>query len=262
VGGRAPAGFDPAGFPIVVGHRGSAATHPENTLPSFQAAIDAGADAVELDVRVSADAVAVVLHDADVGRTTNGSGLVHELTLAELKRLDASGGRGGTVEVPTLGEVLELASGRAAVNLEIKNLPGEPGFDGSVEAAVEAALGDLERVGFSGPVLVTSFNWSSIERSRVLAPDLPTGFLSLAAVAPVAALDYVRQAGHPFVLPNVLALRGAGPEFVDEAHRHGVRVGTWTVDDSEAVAELFAWGVDAVATNDPAAAVAVRPARG
>jgi glycerophosphoryl diester phosphodiesterase len=262
VGGRTGAGFDPAGFPIVVGHRGSAATHPENTLPSFQAAIDAGADAVELDVRVSADGVAVVMHDADVGRTTNGSGLVHELTLPELKRLDASGGRGGAHEVPTLADVLELASGRVAVNLEIKNLPGEPGFDGPVEAAVQAALGDLERAGFAGPVLVTSFNWSSIERSRALAPDLPTGFLSLAAVAPVAALDYVRQAGHPFVLPNVLALRQAGPEFVDEAHRHGVRVGTWTVDDPETVAELFAWGVDAVATNDPAAAVAVRPARG
>jgi glycerophosphoryl diester phosphodiesterase len=262
VDGRAGAGFDPAGFPIVVGHRGSAATHPENTLPSFQAAIDAGADAVELDVRVSADGVAVVMHDASVGRTTNGSGLVHELMLAELKRLDASGERGEALEVPTLADVLELASGRVAVNLEIKNLPGEPGFDGPVEAAVQAALGDLERAGFAGPVLVTSFNWSSIERSRALAPDLPTGFLSLAAVAPVAALDYVRQAGHPFVLPNVLALRQAGPEFVDEAHRHGVRVGTWTVDDPETVAELFAWGVDAVATNDPAAAVAVRPARG
>ena len=262
MGRRAPAGFDPAGFPLVVGHRGSAATHPENTLPSFRAAIDAGADAVELDVRVSADGVAVVMHDADVGRTTSGSGLVHELTLAELKRLDASGGWGGTHEVPTLAEVLELASGRVAVNLEIKNLPGEPGFDGPVEAAVEAAIGDLERVGFADPVLVTSFNWSSIERSRALAPDLPTGFLSLAAVAPVAALDYVRQAGHPFVLPSVLALRPAGPGFVDEAHRHGVRVGTWTVDDPETVAELFAWGVDAVATNDPAAAVAVRPPRG
>jgi glycerophosphoryl diester phosphodiesterase len=258
---QAPAGFDPAAFPIVVGHRGSAATHPENTLASFSAAIDAGADAVELDVRVSADGVAIVMHDSDVGRTTNGSGLVHELTVAQLKRLDASGGSGGRHEVPTLVEVLELVSGRAAVNLEIKNLPGEPGFDGPVEAAVEAALEDLERVGFLGPVLVTSFHWSSIERSRARAPDVPTGFLSLAAVAPVAALDYVRQAGHQFVLPNVLALRGAGPGFVEEAHRHEVRVGTWTVDDPEAVAELFAWGVDAVATNDPAAAVAVRPDR-
>jgi glycerophosphoryl diester phosphodiesterase len=261
VGGRAQADFDPGDFPIVVGHRGSAATHPENTLPSFAAAIEAGADAVELDVRVSADGVAVVMHDADVGRTTDGSGFVHELTLRELKRLDASGGSGGVHEVPTLAEVLELASGRVAVNLEIKNLPGEPGYDGPAEAAVATALGDLDRVGFIGPVLITSFNWSSIERSRALSPDLPTGFLSLADVAPVAALDYVRQAGHGFVLPNVLALRRAGPGFVDEAHRHGIRVGTWTVDDPEAVAELFAWGVDAVATNDPGAAVAVRPDR-
>src|SRR5687767_7161049 len=120
-------------FPLVVGHRGSSADHPENTLVAFEAALAAGADAVELDVRLTADGEAVVLHDAEVGVVTDGSGLVHAMTLREIKRL-----RVGGEEIPTLGEVLVALSGRAVVNTEIKNLPGEESFDSPREAIVEA----------------------------------------------------------------------------------------------------------------------------
>jgi glycerophosphoryl diester phosphodiesterase len=245
-------------WPAVVAHRGASALYPENTLPAFEGAIDAGADLVELDVRLSADGVPVILHDLDVSITTDGSGRVHELTLAEIKLLDASRGGGAVAEVPTLREALELLSGRVGVNIEIKNLPEEPAFDSPREAAVEKTLSMLHEVAFSGPVVVCSFNWLSIERVRELEPSVPTGFLSVAAIDPWASLTYAKTKRHSFVLPHVVALDSAGREFVEAAHAEGVRVGTWTVDDAPTIERLFEMRVDALATNDPAAAVPIR----
>jgi glycerophosphoryl diester phosphodiesterase len=243
---------------LVVAHRGASSTTPENTLPAFEEAARAGADVVELDVRLTRDGIPVVLHDPDVSATTDGAGPVHELTLAEVKRLDAGSGH-PRVEVPTLEEALEaIDRGGIGVDLEVKNIPGEPAFDSPDEATLEAALRALDRVGFGGPVLVSSFNWITIEACRRVAPDLTTGFLTVAAVDPRAALDYARHQGHAFLLPHAVALVGAEEAFVREAHAEGIRVGTWTVDDEATLERLFAWNVDAVASNDPALAVAVR----
>lgn len=232
--------------------------HPENTIEAFEAAIAAGADFVELDARLTADGVPVVMHDPDVSRTTNGLGVVHELTLAEVKRLDASGGRGLRTEVPTLREALETLSGRVGVNIEIKNTPGEPAFDSPHEATAGRVVALLEETGYSGDVLVSSFNWLSIERVQELAGWIPTGFLTTAAMDPRAALEYVRTRGHSYVLPQARALVEAGEPFVRDAHQDGIHVGTWTVDDAGEVERLFGLGVDALATNDPAMAVPIR----
>jgi glycerophosphoryl diester phosphodiesterase len=245
-------------LPVVVAHRGASAAYPENTLESFQGAIDAGADAVELDVRMTADGVPVIMHDLDVSTTTDGTGLVHELTLAQVKALDASKGQRTRAEVPTLAEALDLLSGRVGVDIEIKNLPGEPAFDSPREAAAEASVRLLEERGFVGPVLVCSFNWLSIERARSMDGGIETGFLTTLMIEPAAALVYVKSNGHQYVLPQAPAVFAAGRVFVDAAHADGIRVGTWTVDEPHAIAELFSMGVDAVATNDPAAAVPVR----
>jgi glycerophosphoryl diester phosphodiesterase len=244
--------------PLVVAHRGASAAFPENTLPSFHGAIDAGADVVELDVRLTADGEAVILHDLDVAATTDGSGLVHTLRLADVKRLDASGGRGRRVEVPTLREALELLSGRAGVDIEIKNLPGEPAFDSPREEAVLEAVRLLRETDFRGAVLITSFNWLSIEKVRELDPSIPTGLLTTAEVDPWAAIDYAKGHGHTFLLPQASAVLEAGEPFVGAAHASGILVGTWTVDDPHTIERLFEMGVDAIATNDPATAVPIR----
>lgn len=255
-----PSDFSRESLPLVVAHRGASSAYPENTLESFTAAVDAGADAVEFDVRLSADGVAVVVHDPDVSRVSGRPGLVHELTLEQLKRLDVSGGAGAPARIPTLAEVLEALSGRTGFDIEIKNIPGEPGFDSPREAAVDATLRALDAAAFSGPVLVSSFNWLTIERSLRLAPEIPTGFLSVAGVHPSASLVYATEAGHRWVLPQADAVLAAGPGFVAEARASGVRVGTWVTDDEPTLRRLFASGVDAVATNEPALAVAVRAA--
>jgi glycerophosphoryl diester phosphodiesterase len=242
-------------FPIVVAHRGASSRYPENTLPAFEAAVELGAPVVELDVRLSADGVPVVIHDADVSRTTGGRGLVHELTAAEIVRLPA-----GTPEVParvpTLGQALAVLSGRAGVAIEIKNIPGEPAYDAEGRRLVAAALAEVERSRFEGPVLVISFDLRSLATARELAPDVTRGLLSTDHLDPRDALALALGAGHHLVLPQVGAVRAAGPGFVEEAHAAGVRVGTWTVDDAPTLGELFSWGVDAIASNDVEAALA------
>jgi glycerophosphoryl diester phosphodiesterase len=245
---------------LVVAHRGASRAEPENTLVAFDAALRAGADVVELDLRLTADGIPVVLHDPDVSATTDGTGLVHTLTLAEVKRLDASGGRGPRQEIPTLPEALELA-GRfrgAGVDLEIKNLPGEPAFDSPEESILLSCLDALSASGFSGDVLISSFNWLTLERSKELAPEIPTGFLTIGVIDAHAALVYASQNEHDFVLPQTPAVLRAGRSFVDEAHAEGVRVGTWVADEEGLLDTLFRWGVDAIASNDPVLALSVR----
>jgi glycerophosphoryl diester phosphodiesterase len=248
--------FPEDAFPVIVAHRGASSTHPENTLASFEEALRLGARIVELDVRLTRDRVAIVMHDATVDRTTDGSGRVADLTAAEIAALHA-----GTAElsqgVPTLAEVLDLASGRAAVALEIKNLPGEPAFEADRESIVEATHAELRRTAFVGPVLVVSFNPAALAASKALAPGVPTGFLTTEVVPPLEALAHAERAGHDMVLPGTRSLVPAGPGFVERAHAAGLRVGTWTADDPDEVRMLLDRGVDAVASNDPAMALAV-----
>jgi glycerophosphoryl diester phosphodiesterase len=244
--------------PLVVAHRGASARCPENTLEAFEAAVSVGADVVELDVRLTADGVPVILHDYDVSRTTEGVGMVHDLTLRELKRLDVSGGRGPRAEIPTLRESLELLAGRVLIDIELKNVPGEPSFDSPEEELATRVVGIVADLRLEGAVLFSSFNWLSIERVRELDSGAATGFLTVAGIDPLAALAYSASAGHGYVLPQAIGLWDVGADLVRAAHEIGVRVGTWTVDAPEQIQALFSMGVDAVATNDPEAAIPIR----
>jgi glycerophosphoryl diester phosphodiesterase len=210
----------------------------------------------ELDVRLTGDGVPVVLHDAEVSRMTDGGGLVRDLHLAEIRRLRIRGA--GAESVPTLEEVLERCSGRIGIDVEIKNVPGEPDFEGERERAVEATLDALEAARFAGPVLLSSFNPLSLARLRELAPDIPRGFLTSPDVDAPSALAFARSEGHGWVLPFVRAVLEARGAFFVEAADAGIRVGAWVTDDPATAVRLWRAGVDAVATNDPAVLVAAR----
>jgi glycerophosphoryl diester phosphodiesterase len=246
-------GLSALGFPAVVAHRGASSTRPENTLSSFEEAIRLGAQIVEFDVRLSRDAVPVVIHDHAVDRTTDGSGFVHELTSEEISSLHVN----GQATVPTLDEVLDALSGHAAAAIEIKNIPGEPAFEPERESIVEAVHAGLRRVTFEGPALIISFNPASIAASKAIAPGVPTGFLTTDLVDPREALAFAVARGHDMVLPGTRASIPAGEAFVEEVHAAGVRAGTWTVDDPGTVRMLFDRGFDAVASNDPEMALGV-----
>jgi glycerophosphoryl diester phosphodiesterase len=244
--------------PLVVAHRGASAEQPENTIEAFEAAIDAGADAVEFDVRMTADGHAVVMHDPDVSRTTDGVGFVSDLTLAEIRKLKIATPGGGATGVPTLAEALECLSGRAAADIEIKNLPGEPGFTADRELAVEATLDALDTLSFPGQVIVSSFNPASIAHSRRLRSDVPTGLLTSYDVNADEALRRATADGHPWVLPFVLKVLEAGDGLADRVRAGGTLLGVWIADDPDTARRLFELGADAVATNDPRAIVPVR----
>ena len=231
--------------PLVVAHRGASAERRENSIEAFRLAAEQGADAVETDVRLTSDGVLVLVHDPVIaGAPVAGT------TFAEL----CARAEGPLATLPEALEVLGRAG--VGIDLELKNLPGEPGSDSPVEAVTEATLAAIE--GHEGPLLLSSFNWLSIERARSLAPSVETGFLTVPAVDPRASLVYCRREGHRWVLPHAAALLSAGEGFVEEARDAGIRVGTWTVDDPGTMRTFFSWGVDAVATNVPAAGVAAR----
>lgn len=220
----------------MVAHRGASAHYPENTLSAFEAAVAAGADIVELDVRRSADGVLVVVHDPT------------ELTLSELNRRQP--------EIPTLDEVLEQLRGRVALEVEIKNAQDEAGYEPSGTEIARDVIAALRRHAFAD-AFITSFDPECLLSIETWDPARATGL----TVEPSADLDHALElaAGrHAFLLPEATVLERAGREFIVRAHERDVRVCAWTVDDEAAIERLFVLGVDAVETNDPALGVRAR----
>jgi len=220
----------------VVGHRGAAGLEPENTLRSVKRALELGVDAVEVDVRLSADGALVVIHDETVDRTTNGSGRVDEMTLDELRSLDAGKGE----RIPLLEEVLEEVRGRALLYVELK-----------VPEAARPAARLVEEAGMSDEVLFISF------LDEALAA-LPAGMhRGLIYFKPPGRILEAKKAGCEAVLPYY---RLATEKAVRFAKRLRLHVTAWTVDDPAQARSLWARGVDAVATNRPDLIVPLRGA--
>jgi len=250
--------FSQGDRPLVVAHRGDSSHEAENSLPAFEAAILAGADAIELDVRVTADGLAVVMHDASVDRTTDGRGLVRDLSAEQVRALRMPLRGGGAAGVPTLEEALRAVAGRAAVDIEIKNVPGDPDFEPDRQRAVDATLAVLGSIDVDARVMLSSFNPLALAHCRARAPELETGLLTDTDVGAEASLAFAEREGHPWVLPFIDRVADAQPGFAGDVHRTGLRLGVWVTDDPARAADLFRAGVDAVATNDPAAIVAAR----
>lgn len=226
-----------AGPPVVVGHRGAPRAAPENTPASFTAAARAGATWVELDARRSADGRVVVRHDP----VAPGGEPVVALTAAELR------GEG----IWTLADVLTGLPAGLGVDVELKNLPGEPDYD-EQQVLARMVVGVLD--GSDRPLVVTSFNPLTVEALRAEAPDVPAGLLTTpglrapAAVATATELD--AQVWCPHVdtpgLDDALGL----------AHGSGLGVLVWTVNDLTRARDLARSGADALCTDDPAAVAA------
>lgn len=156
---------------LVIGHRGAPSRAPENTLASFRTALGLGVDGLELDVHLSRDGHLVVIHDANLKRTTDGDGLVHEHTLAELRQLDAGAWYGPAFageRIPTFDEVLDLVGRRVPLQVEIK---------GATEGVTEATLAALDARGLLDTVMMTSFQLDRLPLVRRLAPQVRIGAL-------------------------------------------------------------------------------------
>lgn len=220
----------------VIGHRGAAGHAPENTLMSFHKGVELGADMVEMDVHLCATGEPVVIHDDTVDRTTDGSGRVRDLSLDNLRRLDAGGGE----RVPTLVEVIEEMSGRAALNVELKGL----GCVDRVHEVISDAVGD-DLVSQDG-LLVSSFHLGMLEWMRALSDDVRLGVL--VGDAPGKVLEFAQRVGAYSVNPYHKRM---SLEFVSMAHGLGLKVYPWTVNEPDDIARTKAMGVDGIISDYP-----------
>jgi len=221
----------------VVGHRGAKGLVPENTLPSFERAIALGCDATECDVHLSADGHLVVCHDATVDRTTNGTGRIGEMTLAELRALDAGCG----APIPLFAELLSLVEGRITLLCELKG-------EGTADPAVAA----VRQAGLTDQVIFSCFDLDRIARVRELGEELRlTGIHSAFDVAALARLVSLR-AEHMDIHWQALSA-----EQVAAIHTAGLRCRGWNPDTEADIRATLALGVDSVSSNYPDLAIRV-----
>lgn len=215
---------------IKIAHRGASAYEPENTLRSFERALELKADMVEFDVRQTLDGCLVVMHDSMVDRTTNGKGLVGHKSLDELKELDAGMGE----RVPTLEEALELGVGKTRFVIEIK--------ENGIEQKVINSIRDF---GLIEDVFIVSFKSVRLRVIKELDPDVKTGLILFASPNPVKLAE---RCGADAVAPfRWFITKG----LVERAKRSGLRLFTWTVDEPGKCQKLIDMGVSGVVTNKP-----------
>ncbi|MCA0452969.1 MAG: glycerophosphodiester phosphodiesterase [Chloroflexi bacterium] len=230
------------GRTLVWGHRGARAYAPMNTIPSFEMALAQGATGVELDTHLSKDGQLIVLHDFSVDATTDGKGLAKNMTLAQLKELDAGSSFSkeyAGVRIPTLSEVFEAVGQKCFINVEIKS-------DTQETDGVEQAVADcIRQHGLEASVIISSFNPLALKRFRAILPNVPIGYLYAPDYDFSAAMDgLAHEARHP---QDVMI----DAAYMEWARQHNYRVNTWTVNDPQRAAELYKLGVDAIITDKP-----------
>lgn len=234
----------------VLAHRGlPAPDRPENTVAAVLAALDAGADGVEVDVRLTADGVLAVSHDADLARLTGRATPVAATTWADLRDTATSAG----VALARAEDLLVAAAGRPVV-LEAKQPPPGPAASARTALALAGVLRSLQRQGVPLDVTVSSFAPRLAEHVRRLLPPtsgVRTALLGDAFVRPSSLLRQALATGHDEVHPHVLALL-ADPGTVAAAHACGVAVVPWTVNARRDVRRFARLGADAVITDVPA----------
>ena len=224
--------------PLVIGHRGASAAHPENTLVAFAGAAALGADWVELDVRRTADGELVVHHDA----TLPDGRVIVETSSGDLPPT-----------VAALAAALAVCAAHdLGVNIEIKSDPTEPDFDDTYVVAERVAetlaAMPATRSDGSARYLVTSFDPGCVAQVREVAPALPTGQLAFDLRDPAALIAAAAAAGHVAVNPWAPFVDAA---FVAAARAAGLRVYPWTVDDPDHLRVLIGLRVDGIITNVP-----------
>jgi len=232
--------------PLNLGHRGASHSAPENTLAAFERARGLGAEGVELDVMLSADGELIVMHDAHTERTTDGQGLVKDLTLAQIKALDA-GARFGPAfsgeRVPTLREVLEWAGQDMLLNIELKALTLRS--DGLEKKVVTL----VREVGLQGRVILSSFNPVSLLRVKQLAPELNTGLLYASNLPAPLRRAWLRPLARPTALHPHWSM--VSDPYLTWARHKGYRVNVWTPDEMHDLQHMIDLRVDAIITNRP-----------
>lgn len=280
------------------GHRGARGLWPENTRPAFEGALALGVSAIEMDVALTRDGVALLSHDPildpDLTRGPDGTwiappgGLIRDLTATELDGFDVGRIRPGSaqagtfpeqrgmdgVRLPRLAEIVALTPPGVLLAVELKTFPDHPERTVSPEAMADAVLAVLEEAGALARTRVISFDFRVLAYLRRVRPALDLGYLTDRETEAADRLwwDGASAADHGGSIPRMIAALGGrvwGPDAatltrpqLDEAHALGLRVNPWTVNDPAEMARLIDWGVGALTTDYPDRAHAVMAAKG
>lgn len=231
--------------PIAIAHRGDKRFAPENTLSAFRQAADKGADAIEFDVKLTSDGRVIVLHDKTVDRTTNGTGKAADLSLAELKKLDA-----GVLfpfqfpgeKIPTLEEVFESVGERLHLNIELTNYSTI--YDNLVEKVVELVkdFKMMEKVFFS------SFSTRNLLIAQRLLPEVPRGLLTLPGLLGFWGRAFGWRGDYSALNPYYSDINN---RLIARIHSAGKSVIAWTVNNEADVKRMIDISVDGIITDDP-----------
>ena len=219
-----------------IGHRGAKGYEPENTLLSFQKAIDIGVDGIELDVHLSSDGAIMVIHDETLDRTTNGKGFVNELSLQELKTFQIE------IEntIPTLIEVFDLVNKRCFINIELKG-------KGTYKPVINLIEHYIEEKNWNyGHFIISSFNWSALQEVRKWNAKIPIGVLTHTDLdLAIAFAKFIKaETIHPYfhLLNN---------ENTKKMQNEGFKVFAWTVNETEDIQKIKSFHVNGIISDFP-----------
>lgn len=215
---------------LKIGHRGASAYEPENTLTSFRRAIELGVDAIELDVRKTKDNELVVIHNADVNKTTNGNGPVNSFTLEEIKKFVTKKGE----HIPTLEDVLDSVGKRVKILVELKE-------EGTEEKVIEL----IQRKKLIDNVIIISFDEEVLRKVRELNDNVTLGLIYVRHKNPIQSALLLKA---EYLLP---LYRFTHSVNVTKAHEAGLKVIVWTINTKEEAIEYKKKGVDGIATDRP-----------
>jgi len=219
-----------------IGHRGAKGHEPENTLLSFQKALDLKADGIELDVHVCKTGELIVIHDFTVDRTTNGSGAISELSLPEIKSLKIN----NEIEVPTLEEVLDLVDKKCLINIELKGRHTAKPVSHLIEKYI------LEKDYSYDDFIVSSFQREELEMMFSINPKINLGVLSQASVT--QALQWANAFSAKAIHPHFSLLT---QHNVQKAQEQGFKVYTWTINETEDIERIKSYNVNGIITDFP-----------
>lgn len=254
--------YENAPFPLVIAHQGGDDVRPGDTLAAFQHAVDIGADVLEMDAHITKDGQIVLMHDERVDRTSNGTGLIEDMTLDELKKLDAAyfwstdGGqtfpyRGQGVKVPALEELFQqFPQMRYVIEIKLTQNP------------IDQPLCELIRKhNMQNKVMVASFHDEAMAKFRKTCPEVATSGSKM-EVTPFVLLSKLFLTGLmrapqfqslqvPYETSESYGIPIMAEQFIKQAHSRNVRIEPWTVDDPELMKEYIRWEVDGIITDNP-----------
>jgi glycerophosphoryl diester phosphodiesterase len=231
--------------PLVIAHRGASAVAPENTLPAFERAVALGADAIELDAKLTRDGIPVAFHDRLLVRTTGAPGCVGDRTFQELQRMDAGAWKGAEhtgAQVPGVEAVLEAVARSVLVNIELTD------YWSDQERLVLRVVEIVRRLGLAHRVLFSSFQSAALRAAHREAPEMARARLS--GPTWLSYRDRIPQRRAPIdaIHPHESQVT---PSLLGWARDRGYRTHIFTVDEAERMERFWAWGADGLITDVP-----------